>query len=105
MTKGLQVLAIALLIAAASVMPRAQQKAHQWTSPRTAWGDPDLQGTWTNETITPFERPASMANTPFLTPAAASALEARAAQQREHADEVTRRLTATGTSTVVTTRD
>jgi hypothetical protein len=30
-----------------------------WTTPRTAWGDPDLQGHYTNkyETSTPFERP------------------------------------------------
>lgn len=90
MKNGLQVLTIALLIVGASRTPRAQQKTHQWTSPRTAWGDPDLQGTWTNETITPFERPASLADKPFLTKAEASALEARAAQQREHADDVRR---------------
>jgi len=30
-----------------------------WTAPRTPWGDPDLQGNYTNkyETSTPFERP------------------------------------------------
>ena len=26
------------------------------TAPRTSWGDPDLRGTWTNTTLTPFER-------------------------------------------------
>ena len=32
------------------------------TLPRTPWGDPDLQGIWTNnaESSTPFERPAEM---------------------------------------------
>lgn len=32
-----------------------------WTPPRTPWGDPDLEGIWTNikESFTPFERPAS----------------------------------------------
>src|SRR5258706_8907796 len=30
--------------------------APRWTAPRTAWGDPDLQGTWNNGTITPLER-------------------------------------------------
>jgi hypothetical protein len=31
-----------------------------WTAPRTAWGDPDLQGSYNNtdESGTPFERPA-----------------------------------------------
>jgi hypothetical protein len=52
------------------------------------WGDPDLQGTWTNETITPFERPPALAGKPFLTRAEAAELEARAARQREHADDV-----------------
>jgi hypothetical protein len=33
--------------------------ASSWTAPRTPWGDPDLQGNYTNkyETSTPFERP------------------------------------------------
>jgi hypothetical protein len=32
---------------------------HGWTTPRTPWGDPDLQGHYSNkyETSTPFERP------------------------------------------------
>ncbi len=29
-----------------------------WTSPRTPWGDPDMQGAWTTQTTTPLERPA-----------------------------------------------
>ena len=28
-----------------------------WTPPRTPDGQPDLEGMWTNPTITPFERP------------------------------------------------
>ena len=83
-------LTIALVIAVWSPPTLAQQKRSQWTATRTPWGDPDLQGTWTNETITPFERPASLANTPFLTEAEASALETRAARQRETADDVAR---------------
>ena len=35
--------------------------------PRTPWGDPDLQGLWTNATITPFERPANLCGKPVLT--------------------------------------
>jgi hypothetical protein len=37
--------------------------------PRTAWGDPDLQGMWTNiaEINVPFERPKALAHTPELT--------------------------------------
>jgi len=37
----------------------AQQPASRFTTPRTPWGDPDLQGDYTNkyEQGTPFERP------------------------------------------------
>ena len=38
----------------------SQVVAQTWTPPRTPWGDPDLQGNYTNkyEQGTPFERPA-----------------------------------------------
>ena len=90
MKHRLRIPTIALLIVGASLTSTAQQKRHEPAQPRTAWGDPDLQGTWTNATITPFERPAAMANTPFLTAAEATALEARAADQRETSDGTSR---------------
>ena len=87
MTLARQFLVVAVAIAGASLTVSAQQKAKPWTQVRTAWGDPDLQGTWTNETITPFERPTALASKPFLTPAEAAALEARSAGQRDSADD------------------
>jgi hypothetical protein len=53
---------------------------------KTPWGEPDLRGIWTNETITPFERPANLADKAFLTEAEASALERNTADQRVRAD-------------------
>ncbi len=35
----------------------ADDRAAEWQAPRTHWGAPDLQGTWSNETLTPLERP------------------------------------------------
>ena len=42
---------------------RTQRPGAKWTAPRTPWGDPDLQGIYTNkdENNTPFERPAELA--------------------------------------------
>ena len=43
--------------AAAQRSPASQASAAgEWVVPRTPDGHPDLQGTWTNVTITPFER-------------------------------------------------
>ena len=58
-----------------------------WTVPRTPWGDPDLQGIWTNEAITtPMERPATFGNREFLTD------EESAEQEKEAQAEYERRL-------------
>jgi hypothetical protein len=37
--------------------PSPKSAAKTWTVPRTPDGKPDLQGNWTNETLTPLERP------------------------------------------------
>ena len=87
MNLKLQSVVVAFVIVGASLTMSAQQKGKPWTIPHPAWGDPDLQGTWTNETITPFERPVALADKPFLTPAEAAALEARAAGQRDGVDD------------------
>ena len=41
----------------------------------TPWGDPDLQGTWSNQTPIPLERPAPLANKPFFTKQEAAEIE------------------------------
>ncbi len=58
-------LAVALVVVLAglsfSVDALAQEASPRWdpdwNPPRTAWGHPDLQGNWSNVTLTPFERP------------------------------------------------
>ena len=44
-----------------------------WTLPRLADGSPDLQGNWSNATMTPIERPGGVG--PVLTPEQVAALE------------------------------
>lgn len=57
-----------------------------WTAPRTPDGHPDLQGIWTNDTITPLERPANLGDRRFLTEEEARTLETRTLERREASD-------------------
>jgi hypothetical protein len=84
------VLAVAALAGAAA--PGAQRAgparpAADWNIQRTPEGHPDLHGVWTNATLTPLERPRTMAGKPVLTEAEAAALEAQAEQRRAVADD------------------
>ena len=54
--------------------------------PRTPDGHPDLQGIWTNATITPLERPAALAGKATLTDAEAKVLEKKSAEELAEAD-------------------
>ncbi len=49
--------------------------------PRTPDGQPDLQGTWTNATVTPFQRPAQLGAKQFFTPEEAAAFEKQRVEQ------------------------
>ena len=51
--------------------------------PRTPWGDPDLQGLWTNATVTPFERPANLSGKAVLTQEEAAEFERQTNQARD----------------------
>ena len=42
---------------------------------KTPWGEPDLQGIWTDETDTPFQRSPKYANQEFFTEAQRAALD------------------------------
>jgi hypothetical protein len=64
----------------------AAKTARSWTPPRTPDGQPDIQGVWTNPTITPFERPAAQSAKAFLTEEEAAALEKRTIDRRVEAD-------------------
>jgi len=52
-----------------------------WTMPRTPDGKPDLQGNWSNASLTPLERPAGQSL--VLTEAQAAQIENRTQQVRE----------------------
>ena len=62
---GRYLVAVLNVVALVALMPAVV--AAQGASPKTPWGHPDLQGTYTNKTTTPLERPEDLAGREFLT--------------------------------------
>jgi hypothetical protein len=58
---------------AKAAAPAGKEKT--WSAPRLSDGHPDLQGVWTNATITPLQRAPQFADKPTLTEAEATAFE------------------------------
>ena len=70
-----------LLAVLATPVTIAQTPASKpWIAATTPDGKPDLQGIWTNATLTPFERPARFGNRAVLTDQEAAELESQAAR-------------------------
>ena len=65
-------------------------------TPRTPWGDPDLQGTYTNKTITPLERPESVGDKVYLTDEEVAAQEQARVQRNQDLLEAPPRRTVAG---------
>ena len=61
--------AIWVLAAPASAQAPAFSNTAPETPLKTPWGEPDLQGIWTEEFDTPLQRPARLGNQEFLTEA------------------------------------
>ena len=59
----------------ASIAGQTPSKSKNWTVPRAGDGHPDLQGIWTNATLTPMQRPAQFGDKKTLSDAEASAYE------------------------------
>jgi hypothetical protein len=57
--------------------PKKETAKKPGPAPRTPWGEPDLQGIWTDEYQTPLQRPARFANREFFTEEERAELDAR----------------------------
>ena len=81
--------ATALMLAGQTSKPAQSSKPGSKKTasiPRAADGHPDLQGVWTNATITPLERPAAYKDKPTLTDAEAKKWESQEAQDLKDED-------------------
>ncbi len=82
MNKRIWAMAIAFGILSAPVPGQTKKKTatKAWVQPRTPDGQPDLQGVWTNPTITPFERPVALGSKAVLSDQEIAAAEKKAAE-------------------------
>ena len=78
----------ALLAAAATVLATSAWAAGPYHAPRNAFGQPDLQGVWTNASLTQLQRP-KVFKTLTLTDEQARDLERQRAAMRAKADQPT----------------
>ncbi len=74
-----------LVGAALALLACAAADADTYKAPHTGDGHPDLQGVWTNATLTPVERPAALGNKLVLSEAEATAMERQMARRMEAA--------------------
>jgi len=78
-----------VLILTPAIALQAQSKAPaagKWTPPRTSWGDPDMQGTWTSDDCigTPMQRAANLGDKLYYTEEELAQREATIARQAEN---------------------
>ncbi len=67
-------------VALGSLVLAASLLAGQSETPRTPWGDPDLQGVWANNSATPLQRPQAFGDKATLSDEELAALKAKAAE-------------------------
>lgn len=74
-TAGVAAAAISTIVATPITQAFAQTPAASGAVPKTSWGEPDLQGIWTDEFDTALQRPAQLANQEFFTEAQRAELD------------------------------
>ena len=68
----------------------------RWTQPKTPWGDPDLQGTWTSDDCigTPMNRPANLGEKAYYTEQELAQRQSQLQKQQQNMTRISRTLRA-----------
>jgi hypothetical protein len=74
-TAAIAAAAVGAAISVSVIPSSAQAPAASGAALKTPWGEPDLQGIWTDEFDTPLQRPAQYANQEFFTEAQRAELD------------------------------
>jgi hypothetical protein len=74
------------LVSSAQQPQRSGPSPRSYTAPRNAFGQPDLEGVWTNDSITPLQRPVAWADKTLLTDAEVQQLRKASRQLEENGD-------------------
>jgi hypothetical protein len=82
-------LALTPLGASPLAAPAAPAKSADYKAPRTAFGQPDLGGYWSNSSLTPIVRKASLGERRAFTPAEVKAMEQAVVQEVEEGNKPT----------------
>jgi len=81
-----------VVVGCATFVLSAQEPRHtasaagSYTAPRNAFGQPDFEGVWTNNSLTPLQRPAAWADKATLTDAELKQVQAATRQLEEKGD-------------------
>ena len=79
-TRFLEMIGVAVMVVAVVSFTSVPVSGQAPTAAKTPWGEPDLQGIWSDDYQIPLERPAQYAGREFLTEAeVAEIAKARAA--------------------------
>ena len=75
MTAAIAAAAVTAVLSVTITQTSAQAPGASGPSLKTAWGEPDLQGIWTDETATPLQRSPRYADQEFFTEAQRAELD------------------------------
>ena len=76
----------AMVLVASAQGPQRRAAAGTYAAPKNVFGQPDLEGVWTNDSITPLQRPAAWADKTTLTDDEVEQLKRAKAQLEESGD-------------------